>query len=192
MSDYFYSRVSISNVQGVDIPKKPKFKATYIDKTDVTNFDTPEFTKLLKELKRSDTVYINQLSDLGNNVQSLLLVVMELLKAKVNLQIVKDNIVIKVNDFGDFLALINAIVNLDFRNEQERADEINHRKAQHARTSAVMKGDKLQRAQDIVSEYWEGELSVYELAKKYKLTPPTIYRYLKKFPRDRLAGSDEK
>jgi DNA invertase Pin-like site-specific DNA recombinase len=184
MSDFFYSRVSISSVQGIDIPKNPKFKATYSDKTDVKKFSNPEFKKLLNELKNGDTVYINQLSDLGNSVQSLLLAVIELAKANVSLHSVKEKIVIKVNVFEDFLSLINAIVDLEIRNDQERTEEINHRKAQHARTSAVMKGDKLQRARDIANEHWNGGLSVNELAKKHNLTPPTIYRYLEKFPRE--------
>lgn len=184
MSDLFYSRMSISSIQGIDIPQKPKFKAVYIDKTEVKKFYAPEFNKLLNALEKGDTVYINQLSDLGNNVQSLLLAVVELAKANVGLHSVKENIEIKVNVFDDFLSLINAIVNLEFRNEQERTGEINHRKAQHARTSAVMKGDKLQRAKDIASEHWDGGLSVNELAKKHDLTPPTIYRYLERFPRE--------
>ena len=184
MSNFFYSRTSISSLQDIEVPKNPKFKATYSDKTDVKDFSTPEFNKLLNELKEGDTVYINQLSDLSNNVQSLLLAVVKLAKANVNLHSVKEDIVIKVNVFDDFLLLINAIVNLEFRYDQERTEEIRYRKAQHARTSATLKGDKLLRAKEIANEHWNDGLSVNELAKKHNLTPPTIYRYLEKFPRE--------
>ena len=132
---------------------------------------------------------MSQLSDLGHDVPTLWSSLIELVKADVNLQCKKEQIAVKASEFGKFLSVISALVDLEFRTERERTDEIKHRKVIHARTSAVMKGDKLKRAKAIVREHWEDSVSVTNLAKKHNLTPSTIYKYLDKFP---LATLKEK
>lgn len=196
---YGYVRVSsrdqnedrqIIALQELAIPKKNIF----IDKQSGKDFDRPQYTRLIKKLRKDDLLYIKSIDRLGRNYSEILEQWRILTKEKGIDIIVLDMPLLDTRRgkdlMGTFLSDIVLQV-LSFVAENERTN-IHQRQAEGI-AAAKAKGVKFGRPEipipdhfEYIVHVWEKrEISLQEALEQCKMSESTFYRRVREYRKNR-------
>lgn len=173
-----YIRAS-TEVQEVEIQRQKvgKCHKVFEEKVSGANFDRPSLQKALDYVREGDTFVVCSIDRLARSTMDLLKIVEYLEEQKVRLEILDINLDTSTPVGRAMLTMLGAIAELERGLIRKRTEE--GREA--AKAKGIKFGPKFKLSEKqlfrLLADVEKGELSKGEIAKKYKISRPSVYRY---------------
>ena len=182
-SNIAYVRVSTveqNEQRQIDALEKYNIDKWFTEKVSAKDMERPELKKLLDYVREGDTVYVHDFSRLARSTKDLLTIVETLNKKGVHLVSNKENVDTSTPQGKLMLTMISAIYQFERENMLERQRE----GIAVAKREGVYKGRKpIQITDDTFKaeyeRYMNREISKCELAKRLKVSRPTLDKMIK-------------
>ena len=182
-SNIAYVRVSTveqNEQRQIDALQKYNIDKWFTEKVSAKDMERPELKKLLDYVREGDTVYVHDFSRLARSTKDLLTIVETLNKKGVHLVSNKENVDTSTPQGKLMLTMISAIYQFERENMLERQRE----GIAVAKREGVYKGRKpIQITDDTFKteyeRYMNREISKCELAKRLKVSRPTLDKMIK-------------
>lgn len=181
---YGYARVStkeqVLDAQ-IDALKKYGCSKIYTEKKSGKSKDRPELNKLLAVLKTGDSIVVYKLDRLGRSLKDLITITNEWKESNINFVSLKDSIDTSTSIGRFFFNIMSSLAEL----EREMIVERTQAGLSAARSRGRLGGrpaglsDESKVKAMGVKKMYDGGATLLEIMTKYKITKPTIYKYIR-------------
>ncbi|MGR2997559.1 resolvase [Vibrio vulnificus] len=176
--NYLYRRLAYNEL---DHYNRDGFTAVFMDVADFESGAAPRLREMMDVLSEGDVIHFSTMADLGTDADKILNTFHLLVKKKVSVCFLKENINIEQFEMEGCYRYLSSFHDADLVNKIGEREYHERRRVEKAKVAAKLSGERLNKALAITREYVNGDANPQDLSIKYAVGLTTVYRYIRDY-----------